>query len=188
MTVFGAFEIAAFVIACGGAAMLWRRDQAAAVRLASFLTLCALLFVLAICASGIPLLLHRFGRTTIAPAAASPLATAHHYAGHWTLAAWVAVWPFVLIVSARRPPTALGKVALTAVTMVALVAMLVQSFTGYALPRGMPRELAPHELPHALRFVVLHALATPALLAIPLTLLLWRHGRATRRDRQESPR
>lgn len=177
---FAAIEIAGFVVAFASAIWLARRDRRGLLQIAIAGSVAVLIAVLLIGLLGAPLFLHRFERVTLKADVVALFVQAHHNAGHWFITALVVFWPFVFVASVARPATALRKFGLGALALLQLVLFLLVSFTGYALPKGMPRELPLQEMTHALRFVILHVVFGPLLVIVVTAVLLWRHVRARR--------
>jgi len=174
---FALFEVVGFCAAFVYAIVTWRRDRERILRILFWGGRIVFLWVSVAAAVGVPLFLYRFRHLQLGPALASTLAQVHHYLGHLFITAFVLFWPLLFVTSVARPETAPRKVLLGGAAIVSLLLFLFLSFTGYALPPQMPRELPRAEAAHALRFVILHVVLAPVFAVTTLALILWRHAR-----------
>lgn len=177
---FAAFEIVGFVVASAVAIFAWRKDPGRVLRFVIRGIYVALVAMAMTGAVGIPLLFFRFGHARLAATVASSMAAIHHYLGHWFITVFVLFWPALFVASAARPSSLTRKLVMGGAAVLCLLLFLLVSFTGYALPSGMPRQLMHREGAHAIRFIVLHVIFTPALAAAVLTVIAWRHSRTNR--------
>jgi hypothetical protein len=90
----------------------------------------------------------------------------------------VLYWPVLAVVSFLRPNSPARKAILGATTVFGLFCFLFLSFTGYLLPRGLPRGVSTVEAYQSIRFAVLHLLAAPVIALVVFGLIIWRHSKA----------
>jgi hypothetical protein len=177
---FAAFEIIGFAVASAIAVSVWRKDPPRLLRFVVRGSYVAIVAMAITGTVGIPLFFFRFGHAQFATTTASTIAAFHHHLGHWFMTAFVLFWPALVVASAARPTSLSRRVFMGGGAVFCLLLLLLVSFTGYALPSGMPRRLAHREGAHAFRFVVLHILLTPLLASTVLAVIAWRHSRAKR--------
>jgi apolipoprotein N-acyltransferase len=175
---FALFEVVGFCLAFVFAFVTWRPRPERLLRIVIWGGRIVLIWVFVEAAVGVPLFLCRFRHLQLGSTAMSALAQVHHYVGHFFITAFVLFWPVLFVTSIARPATASRKVFLGGAAIVSLLLFLFVSFTGYALPPQMPRELTRAEAAHALRFVVLHVVVGPLLTVTGFALILWRHTRS----------
>ena len=175
---FALFEVMGFCVAFVFAFVTWRRRPERLLRIVVWGGRIVLIWVFLEAVVGVPLFLSRFQHLQLGSAAVATLAQAHHYLGHFFITAFVLFWPLLFFTSIARPATASRRVLLGAGAIASMLLFLLVCYTGYALPRQMPRELTRVEAAHALRFVVLHVVAGPLLAGTAFALILWRHTRS----------
>jgi len=94
------------------------------------------------------------------------------------MSGFVWYWPLLFVVSGWRPRTRLRRLLLGLTSVFCGYLFLLLSFTGYAMPEGLPRSLPPREAAWALRFFILHVATLPLLSLSLLLVLVHRHNRA----------
>jgi len=137
----------------------------------SSLALALVVFMLA--ASGLPI--YRWQVLGVASRGTS-FWIAVHGLGHHALLGVMFVMPLLLAAAARHKGRGRRSVHLVAATGIPTL-WFVEVFTGYILPKNLPHPIPRERLSTVLRFAILHVLLLPALLALLLVFVAFRHIR-----------
>jgi hypothetical protein len=175
-----ALEIVGFSIALATAIWSWREDPRRTVVVATKGGYAIGVSSLVIAFTGVPLALYRFRRATISQAVLSCMSSLHHQLGHMFILIFVPYWPVLAVVCFMRPRSWARRAFLGGGSLVGLFCFQFLPFTGYLLPRGLPRSLTKIEAYQSVRFAVLHVLTVPVFTLAVFSLIIWRHAKALR--------
>jgi len=187
MSIIAVLETTGFVAAFPVAAWLWRARPSALWSVTTQGGFVALTLLTANAVVGIPLALCRLGRLSLAPDLLDNLSWVHRHLSHGLYTAFILYWPFLFVLSVVRTRGVLRKASLGAASVLSFGLFLLVAFSGYLLPRGLPRVLSPLEARQVLRFVVLHVVAVPWLAITLLGIVIWRHVTAKKRVPKGEP-
>ena len=176
-----AFVYAACV-GCGvsAAIVMWRR-QTRLLQLAAAISFSLLAVITTLAAIGWPLYRAGMQHTALSSDQTATLHQVHHALGHFSLPAIAVVAPILVAAAAVHRHSVLRRVTHMLAVLVIVFGWFICAIAGYLLPDNIQHPLPHDAAPAVLRFALLHMLGIPAIVAVLLLSLGWRHMRLARR-------